>query len=979
MIVSNTEPFEVIYSLYEHEYLGFLFEAFAVQLNQRNELTFQSQSVSVKNVDEFASKLDKVDFELVKLMDSLSQDAVLRKFNKKKAGTVDFFLKIFDTDKGDKALKEVIQGYLEKYRGEVLTRLRGKRLFIMGKDGEPTWKEVETVAGKAKVYFHFEREPEHTVYYPIIKCEGEKVKFQFRDSKILCDIPACLLVENKLYFFDQFVDGKKIRPFLSKSNIIIPRKIEETYYEKFIVPLVANFNVFAKGFEIRKEEFRSSPVILVSELSGKSNAVLDLFGKTEEEPLVQESDTTIALDLSFNYDHYQFRFDSFAAPAYVYLEKQEDSWVFHKIRRDLDEEKRILFLLKELGLDLRSGRISRSRNEILTWLQLHALELREEGILVKQNETDPRQYFLGYSSIDIRIEENNDWFDIRAMVKFGEFEIPFIRLRNLILDNKREFILPNGQVAVIPEEWFVRYSELFDFAELEDGEHLILRKHHLSLVQNLGEEGLARTVISRKLERLRHFEEIGDKSLPKGFIGTLRPYQKAGYDWMHFLRDFRLGGCLADDMGLGKTVTTLAFLQSVKEENPEHPSLLVMPTSLVYNWQLEAKKFTPDLRILVHFGSMREKTADSFSSYDLVIVSYGVLRLDIEFIKHFRFNYAILDESQAIKNAASHIFKAVMDLNTANRLILTGTPLENSTLDLWSQMTFINPGLLGSLSFFRNFYQNPIEKQKNEEVQKRLFGRIKPFMLRRHKSQVATELPEKIETVHFCHMTESQEKLYEETKSYFRNLIMEGIENKGINQSHMLVLQGLNKLRQLANNPLMVDEAYEGDSGKDRDVMHKLRDVAEEGYKSLVFSQYVKHLTLVRKQLDEEGIKYCYLDGSTRNRQELVDQFQQDPDVRVFLISLKAGGVGLNLTAAEYVFLLDPWWNPAIEAQAVDRAHRIGQVNTVFTYKFITRNSVEEKILALQEAKRQLFDDLITTEESFMKSLTHEDILSLLD
>ncbi|NBA85374.1 ATP-dependent helicase [Emticicia sp. CRIBPO] len=979
MIVSNTEPFEVIYSLYEHEFLGFLFEAYAVQLNHKNQLTFQSQSVSTKNVSEFSSKLDKVDFELVKLLDNIQQDVILKKFNKKKSGPVEFFYKVFDNEKGDKALKEVINGYLEKYRSEILSRLKGKRLFIMGKDGEPTWKEVDIVREEAKAYFHFEREEDHTVYYPIIKCAGEKVKFQFKNAKILCDFPACLLVEDKLYFFDKYVDGKKIKPFLAKPNIIIPRKIEETYYEKFIVPLVANFNVFAKGFEIKKEEFKSSPTLLLSELTGRTNTVLSLFDEQEEEPPESDEESTVALDLSFNYNTYNFRFDSFAAPAYVYLEKSEDSWVFHKIKRDLEEERRILVYLKELGLDLKSGRVARSRNEIFSWLQRNAIQLEQEGINVKQSESNPTQYFLGYSYIDIKIEEKNDWFDINALVRFGEFEIPFIRLRNLIIENKKEFLLPNGQIAVIPEEWFTRYSELFDFAELEEDENVILKKHHLALVQNLDSEGHAKTVISRKLERLRHFEEIENRKLPAGFVGTLRPYQKAGYDWMHFLKDFKLGGCLADDMGLGKTVMTLAFLQSIKEEKPEHPSLLVMPTSLVYNWQLEARRFAPKLKILIHFGTLRAKNTDNFSKYDLVIVSYGVLRLDIDFIRNFRFNYAILDESQAIKNSTSNIFKAVMDLNTSNRLILTGTPLENSTLDLWSQMTFINPGLLGTLQFFKSFYQNPIEKQKNEEVLKRLFSKIKPFMLRRHKSQVATELPEKIESVHYCNMTETQEKLYEETKSYFRNLIMEGIEKKGVNQSHILVLQGLNKLRQLANNPLMVDEAYEGDSGKDHDVMHKLRDVVEEGYKTLIFSQYVKHLTLIRKQLDEEGISYCYLDGSTQNRQDVVNKFQNDPSVKVFLISLKAGGVGLNLTAAEYVFLLDPWWNPAIEAQAVDRAHRIGQKNTVFTYKFITRNSVEEKILALQNSKRQLFDDLITTEESFMKSLSQNDILSLLE
>jgi SNF2 family DNA or RNA helicase len=300
-------------------------------------------------------------------------------------------------------------------------------------------------------------------------------------------------------------------------------------------------------------------------------------------------------------------------------------------------------------------------------------------------------------------------------------------------------------------------------------------------------------------------------------------------------------------------------------------------------------------------------------------------------------------------------------------------------MDLWSQMSFINPGLLGSMAYFRDNFQNLIEKQKDEETLKKLFARIKPFMLRRHKKQVAKDLPEKIETVQYCQMSEEQEKLYEETKAYVRNQLLNEIGAGGAKKSNMLVLQGLTKLRQIANNPLMVDELYKGDSGKDRDVLHKLLDVAQEGYKTLVFSQFVKHLKLIAKKLEEQNIPYLYLDGSTKNRMELVDRFQNEDHEKVFLISLKAGGVGLNLTAAEYVFMLDPWWNPAIEAQAVDRAHRIGQVNTVFSYKFISKNTVEEKILDLQNTKKQLFNDLITEEEGFMKSLSEKDILSLLE
>jgi SNF2 family DNA or RNA helicase len=980
MKVSTQQPFQIVYSLFEHEYLGFLFESFIVQLNGKGELTLLNQNVSSKNIKEFSERLDTTDFELVKLIDAIQQETILKKFNTRKTSPLDFFLKVFDTDKGDKLLQETIHSYMEKHRSQILAKLLHKPVFIMGTDGEPTWKNVKMVQEGARVFFNFIRNEENTHYFPTIKCNDERVQFQFKNASILCEEPAWLLIENKLYHFEKNVDGKKLRPFLNKNHIIIPRNIEETYYQKFIAPLIAQFDVFAQGFEIRFERHTSKPVLSIAEVVHSSQkAMATLFEPDEEEK--DEKETKIIFDLAFKYGQYTFRFDSFSAEAYVKVEKNGNDWIFHKVKRDLVFERNQLNQLKEWGLDLRQGRLSLSKGQAFSWLQSHAnlLEAKHFEIRQEEDNQNQKQYFLGYSAIEINIEEKNDWFDIQAKVRFGEFEIPFLKLRNLIMTNKREFSLPNGQIAVIPEEWFTRYSELFSFVEKTDQDDIILKKHHLVLVQDLTDEGLAHSVISRKLEKLRDFEKINQYPTPQRLLATLRPYQKAGYDWLRFLAEYKLGGCLADDMGLGKTIQTLAFLQSQKELGiAQDPSLLIMPTSLVYNWLKEIEKFAPDLKTFVYTGTYREKNTEQFDNYDLILTSYGIVRIDIDFIKDYRFHYVILDESQSIKNPASFISKAVMQLNSANRLILTGTPLENSTMDLWTQMTFINPGLLGTQSFFKNEYQIPIEKHQDEKQTRHLYSLIKPFMLRRHKSQVATELPPKVESVHYCDMTEEQEKTYEEAKSYYRNIILEQIEQDGLAKSQMVVLQGLTKLRQLANNPIMVDEGYEGTSGKDEEVFQKIETIIEEEHKVLVFSQFVKHLAIFRHYLDENKIPYCYLDGSTLNRQEQVERFQSDKTIKIFLISLKAGGLGLNLTAAEYVFLLDPWWNPAIEAQAVDRAHRIGQQNTVFTYKFITRNSVEEKILALQQNKRKLFDNLITTEETFVKSLSKEDILNLL-
>lgn len=1021
MKVAPTQPFQIVYSLLNHEFLGYLIEAFVVQRNSRGELTLLNQTLSTQNVHEFAEELDERDFELVRLIDSIQQDTIVKKFNTRKLPAVDFFLKIYDSNKGDKLVQEAICGYLDAMKAKIMALLPGKPFYVMGNDGNPAWLPLQWMPEPARVHFHFVRNADSTHYFPIIRypvgrelmapdtarrdsgrnespngaTETVRVDFQFKDALMICDEPAWMMVDNRLYHFSKNVDGKKLRPFFTKNHIVIPRNIEQQYYERFVTQLIAAYDVYAKGFEIRAESIEPVPVLTVSELVVAGRAVpASLFPAGSDAVDVDDDDAQqrIAFDLSFRYGDFTFRFDSFGPSANVSLEKQGDEYIFHKIRRDQRLERHKLSFLRETGLDLRHGRLAIPKAEAFNWLADYSTDVQNAGFLLQQHAQDAKRYFLGYSSIDVSIQEGRDWFDIYANVRFGEFEIPFLKIRTLILAKKREFTLPNGEVAVIPEAWFTKYSELFGFLELAEGiDRLVLHKHHLALVQELERDGLAATIMSRKLERLRDFAEIESFPLPTDFNGTLRPYQRAGYDWMNFLRQYRFGGCLADDMGLGKTVMTLALLQGRKEtaladhadaggDQPERrPSLLVMPTSLLYNWELEARKFTPGLRVMVYTGTYRDKNTAQFDDYDLILTSYGIVRIDIDLLSDYRFDYVILDESQAIKNPSSHITKAVMQLNTANRLILTGTPLENSTLDLWSQMSFINPGLLGSQSFFRNEFQVPIEKRHDEGKTGRLYGLIKPFMLRRNKSQVATDLPEKVESVLYCEMSADQAKQYEEAKSYYRNLILERIEEEGMARSQMVVLQGLTKLRQIANHPRLVDADYEGDSGKLDDVLMRLETAMTEHHKVLVFSQFIKHLNVVRQYLKEKNINYAYLDGSTVDRQGQVELFQTNESVKLFLISLKAGGLGHNLTAADYVFILDPWWNPAIEAQAVDRAHRIGQQKTVFTYKFIAKNTVEEKILSLQRAKQQLAGSLITTEETFMKSLTKEDIMVLLE
>lgn len=978
MKVSTSKPFQIVYSIYQHEFLGYLIESFVIQKDKNGKLTLQNQNISSANAHEFKTGLDDHDFNIISLIDDIHQAAIIRKFNNTRLKPADFLFKVYKSENPDTELQSKIGAYLEEKKGKIFSYMNGKMLFEMGSDGEPAWKQIEVLPDKATVLFHFIRNDDNTHYFPTIKYQGEKIEFQYRGAYLPSKSPAWLIVDDRLYGFEGDIDGNKLQPFLNKKFIAIPKKIEETYYEKFVAPLVGSFNVWARGFDIETDTYPMQPLFNFYEFESEQGASFPEFENGfEDEP------EEILFELEFQYGPHNFKANNIQ-PVSVILKKVNDQYTFHRIPRDNTKERKYIQYLKNLGLNLEGGKAIISKLRAFSWINQNKNSLEDIGFHIQQKKNKNKKYFLGKSSISIEIKENIDWFDIYAIVRFGDYEIPFNELRRIMLLKGNEITLPSGEIAVIPESWLTEYSELFAFIEdthKRNGSTVQhkLKKHHLALVKDLENGHLAKVSMSKKLENLRNFKEVDEKEVPKKFKGKLRPYQKAGYDWLLFLKDYRFGGCLADDMGLGKTVQTLAMLQDIKEHSDRHASLLIMPTSLIYNWELEARKFTPQLKILVYTGTNRVKDVERFQGYDLVLTSYGIVRLDIDLLKTFYFNYVILDESQAIKNPNSNISKAVRKLKSKNRLILTGTPLENSTMDLWSQMTFLNPGLLGNQTFFKNEFLTPIERKKDENKTRKLNSIIKPFILRRHKSQVARELPEKVENLKFCAMSSMQEERYEEAKSFYRNKILDEIEKHGVNKSHFLLLQGLTKLRQIANHPKMIDDSYKGDSGKLDDVISMISNAISENHKILIFSQFVKHLSILCDYLNTSSISYAYLDGSTKDRESQVRLFQENEKIPIFLISLKAGGLGLNLTKADYVFLLDPWWNPAVEQQAIDRAHRIGQENKVFTYKFISKNTVEEKILALQKHKIKLATDLITTEESFFKELTAEDIKSLLE
>lgn len=405
------------------------------------------------------------------------------------------------------------------------------------------------------------------------------------------------------------------------------------------------------------------------------------------------------------------------------------------------------------------------------------------------------------------------------------------------------------------------------------------------------------------------------------------------------------------------------------------PSLVVVPKSLLFNWVQETRRFTPQLKCIEYTGTDRAELRDEFETADLVLTTYGTLRRDIVHLKDVQFDYAVLDEAQTIKNASSQIAKASRLIQANYRIALSGTPIENHMGDLWSIFEFLNPGMLGRSSAFRMYSGNAAD-----EASRAVLARgLRPFVLRRTKQQVAAELPEKFEETIFCRMGKRQQKLYDELRVHYRDTLLGMVESQGLGKSKMHVLEALLRLRQAACHPALLDrESTEDPFAKLEVLCPHLEELIEEGHKSLVFSQFTSMLSIVKEHLDRRGIRYAYLDGQTRRRKQVVDQFQNDPDTKVFLISLKAGGLGLNLTAAEYVFLLDPWWNPAVEAQAIDRAHRVGQTKQVFAYRLICRGTVEEKILDLQKKKRELADAILEADGSLIKDLTAEDLELLL-
>ena len=650
------------------------------------------------------------------------------------------------------------------------------------------------------------------------------------------------------------------------------------------------------------------------------------------------------------------------------------------VRRDSEAEQAALNRLSELGVKVRTpGYLQPEPGWDLAPAKLPRIvrALLEAGWHL---EADGK-IFRRPGEFHLEVSSGVDWFELQGGVEYGETSARLPELLEALRRGENMVKLDDGTYGVLPDEWLRRIGMLAGMGTPENG-HIRFRHSQAGLLDALlasQPEAKFDKEFARVRDELRRFQGVDTGVQPKGFVGHLRDYQREGLGWMDFLRRFSFGGCLADDMGVGKTAQVLAMLENRRESpaagKSPGPSLVVVPRSLVFNWKEEAERFTPRLRVLDYTGLNRDDS--DFSSYHLILTTYGTLRRDAARLKDVKFDYVVLDEAQAVKNASTESAKAVRLLRSEHRLALSGTPVENHLGELWSLFEFLNPGMLGAASVFK--LTSGSGRTVDEDTRKLLSNALRPFILRRTKDQVARELPAKTEQTIYCELEPLQRKLYNELRQHYRDSLLQRIATQGLAKSKIMVLEALLRLRQAACHPGLIDVKRAGEpSAKLEALQEQLREVMGAGHKALVFSQFTSLLKILRDRLDSEGVVYEYLDGRTRDRQARVQRFQNDADCKLFLVSLKAGGLGLNLTAAEYVFLLDPWWNPAVEAQAVDRAHRIGQTRAVFAYRLIARDTVEEKVLELQKTKRDLAAAIIGEDNALIRNLRREDLELLL-
>ncbi|MEN0051173.1 MAG: DEAD/DEAH box helicase, partial [Bacteroidota bacterium] len=948
-------------------------EAFIVNYRKDRTLGYIQQRAIVQTIESYELEYSAVHQKLLKIIDLTHEKTIVEKFNSKK-GRKKTLAILWEEPSVKKAIRMHLDRQLDQFFSEIVKHQLPLTRELERKAYAPDFL-LQTNTQPLEPQLYFQKTANNMRYRLSMLKEGRKVAIPQHQVIPLVNEPAWAIWAAELVQIAH-INGLMLKPFVDKEEVLIPARHVKTYFEKFVLKVASKVELQTDGFEVKKYHDIQKVSLRLSENFLQKN-----------------------LQLSLSFEYLQAKFD--------YKDQQQqhtrleflsgEEVIIHRSIRNETEEAIYVRQLLDLGLKENNSKTFQLADNqensyaLLHWLIQHQKQLQTLGFEVQSPQIQQKKIATTPHQLSLNVTQGNDWFDLFGVVQVGEISIPFTHLFPYIKANDPFYPLADGTYFFIPEEWMERYKALAEKGKTK-GKKSRFPKSLYTLLEDKKEiENVQEVLDVEAMEAIKYQPS-------KWLKADLRPYQLEGVKWLvqHYHNHF--GACLADDMGLGKTLQTIAVLLYAKENQPKEEqtvsstqqlglfenaltkdyysalnALVILPASLVFNWESEIKKFAPQLQVLKYLGTKRKAHQKLLHNFDVVLTTYQTALRDVEVLKKYDFSYLILDESQYIKNKNSKIFQAIKSIKAAHKISLSGTPIENSLADLWAQMQFINPDILGSFQFFKQHYQIPIEKQEDEVQKEELRRIIQPFLLRRTKEEVAKDLPELTTQVFYSEMSNAQQKIYEREKSAARNYLLDNFQtNNGT--YHLKVLQSLTKLRQIANHPILCDVDYEGESAKFTDVQEQLDRIQRSGHKALIFSSFTKHLALFQNHFQAESISYSLLQGdqSQKQRQQAVKAFQETSDVPFFLISLKAGGTGLNLTAADYVFILDPWWNPQAEQQAIARAHRIGQDKRVFATKFITKATIEEKILRLQERKSRLAEDIIAGGKP--KSFSRDDL-----
>lgn len=823
---------------------------------------------------------------------------------------------------GDEATKKRMRNHADNRMGKLIpiATILGYPIIWHENDKAPigvsrqlTLREDSTV----EPVLCFRRHEEGITYRLQIRIDGETIVPMDHRTRVIAHKPAIFAVDNGLYMPDNEMNGKMIRPFITKPAVEIARKNENDYLRRFILRNVSKADVQAEGFEVH--DVLGDPVC-----------------RLKTESVVTGGHQ---ISITFVYPNATYGFASTSRGRVTLLE-EGDSYTFTRYQRDKDAETFQLETLRDITDDdklVSTGYKHFDDTEsLVAWLQQYSHQLADAGFAIRQPHD--KTYYLGAFDIEEDHKAVGDWLQMKVNIRLEDGRtIPFSDLKDTIMAGEREYLLPTGERLIIPEEWIQRYgSTLLVGLRKEKGKDLMVHRTQLGALPYIHD--------------VQWDDDQQKPATPERLMATLRPYQQRGYEWLWRSLMSRMGCCLADEMGLGKTVQAIALLMKYKEVAkregaiPFKTSLILAPSSVVFNWGDELQRFAPSMMVMTYKGTPEQRAAkrEAMMQWDLVVTSYQTLARDIKYFEDKELGILVMDECQTVKNSDSQVYAAAHSIRALHHVAISGTPVEDNLFELWSLMSILNPMLLGSRRLFNDRFVKPIVSNMERQRSETLHDMVMPFFLRRRKEEVLTDLPPVQEDVIYCDMTDEQAATYSTELSKARNEVM---DDQG--QNSLLVINAITRLRQIAD----------GD-GKLQTLMERLEEIHSTQHRVLIFSSFVTFLDRIAAQLNDRGWTYEMLTGESTDRESIVKRFQQG-NTQFFLLSLKAAGVGLNLTEADYVFLMEPWWNKSPEEQAIGRAHRIGQNRPVNVYRFITSNTLEEQILKLQGKKEEIIRQVL--------------------